>query len=57
MQVGQIEIDDAKLRAFCEKWGIAELALFGSVLREDFREDSDVDFLVTWKAESRGFST
>ena len=44
--------DDQKLRAFCEKWGIAELADFGSVLREDFRPDSDIDFLVTWKFES-----
>src|SRR5687767_15499890 len=52
MQAGQIEIDDQKLRAFCEKWGIAELAVFGSVLRDDFRPDSDIDFLVTWKFES-----
>ena len=52
MRIGQIEIDDAKLRAFCEKWGIAELAVFGSVLRDDFRPDSDVDFLVTWQVSS-----
>ena len=52
MKAGHIEIDDEKLRAFCEKWGIAELAVFGSVLRDDFRPDSDVDFLVTWKFKS-----
>jgi predicted nucleotidyltransferase len=52
MQAGHIEIDDEKLRTFCEKWGIAELAVFGSVLRDDFRPDSDIDFLVTWKFES-----
>ena len=48
MQVGAIELDDEAIRAFCEKWGVAELAVFGSVLRDDFRPDSDVDFLVTW---------
>ena len=48
MQVGAIELDDEALRAFCEKWGVAELAVFGSVLRDDFHPDSDVDFLVEW---------
>jgi predicted nucleotidyltransferase len=33
---------------FCQRWHINELALFGSVLREDFRPDSDVDVLVTF---------
>ena len=33
------------IRAFCEKWGVVELALFGSVLREDFGPGSDVDVL------------
>ena len=46
--VGVIEIDDQALGAFCDKWGVAELAVFGSALRADFRPDSDIDFLVTW---------
>lgn len=50
MKVGAIELDETALRDFCEKWGVAELAVFGSALRDDFRPDSDVDFLVTWKA-------
>ena len=33
---------------FCHRWKISELALFGSVLRTDFRQDSDVDVLVTF---------
>lgn len=33
---------------FCRRWKISELALFGSVLRSDFRPDSDVDVLVTF---------
>ena len=42
----QIALDHHRIAEFCEKWGIAEFSLFGSVLREDFRPDSDVDVLV-----------
>ncbi len=44
----KISIDHAKIAAFCKKWKIVEFAVFGSVLREDFRPDSDVDVLVTF---------
>ena len=37
---------------FCQKWGIAELALFGSALRQDFGPASDVDVLVTFALDS-----
>ena len=40
--------DRVRLTAFCQRWRIAELAFFGSVLRDDFRPDSDVDVLVTF---------
>jgi len=43
-----IPIDHEQLRAFCTKWHITSLALFGSVLREDFRPDSDIDVLVVF---------
>jgi len=46
---GNLEIADEKLAVFCQKWRITEFALFGSVLREDFRADSDVDVLVTFE--------
>ena len=36
------------IQQFCRRWKISELALFGSVLRTDFRPDSDVDVLVTF---------
>jgi len=42
----RIDIPTDRVAAFCEKWRITELALFGSVLREDFGPDSDVDVLV-----------
>ncbi len=40
------------LSRFCQRWKIRELALFGSVLREDFRPDSDVDVLVTFDMDA-----
>jgi hypothetical protein len=39
-------LDRQRIAAFCQKWKVAEFALFGSVLREDFGPDSDVDVLV-----------
>ncbi len=39
--------------AFCLRWKITELSPFGSVLRDDFRPDSDVDVLVSFAPESR----
>jgi predicted nucleotidyltransferase len=36
------------IAAFCQRWQITELAFFGSVLRDDFRPESDVDALVTF---------
>ncbi|GJM43112.1 MAG: hypothetical protein DHS20C20_33940 [Ardenticatenaceae bacterium] len=36
------------LQAFCQRWQIEELALFGSALRSDFRSDSDIDLLVSF---------
>jgi predicted nucleotidyltransferase len=42
--------------AFCAKYGIAELSLFGSVLRGDFQHDSDVDVLVVFKPDSDGMT-
>ena len=44
-----IDIDKDRLRDFCRKWKITEFALFGSATRpEEFREDSDVDVLVSF---------
>lgn len=44
-----IGLPQDKTAAYCRRWGIAELALFGSVLRHDFRPDSDVDVLVRFE--------
>jgi hypothetical protein len=42
-----------ELAAFCQQHQIRKLSLFGSVLREDFRADSDVDILVEFEPEAR----
>ena len=48
----RIAFDEAKIAEFCRKWRIAEFALFGSVLRNDFRPDSDVDVLVSFHPDA-----
>jgi uncharacterized protein len=44
----RIPIDRDKIIAFCQKWKIIEFSLFGSVLTDEFRPDSDVDVLVSF---------
>jgi len=48
----KIDIPKEKIDEFCQKWKIVELSLFGSVLRDDFRSDSDVDMLVTFSPDA-----
>ena len=43
-----ITLPTQEIQEFCQRWHITELALFGSVLREDFRPDSDIDILVSF---------
>jgi len=43
-----IDIDRNKIAEFCGKWKIAEFCVFGSVLRDDFGPDSDVDVMVSF---------
>ena len=45
----RISVDQEQVAAFCRRHHIRKLALFGSVLREDFRPDSDVDVLVEFE--------
>jgi predicted nucleotidyltransferase len=45
-------LSEEVLSRFCQRWKIRELALFGSVLREDFRPDSDIDVLVTFDGDA-----
>ena len=47
-----LSIPESRISEFCSRWKIAELAVFGSALREDFGPDSDVDLLVTFKPDA-----
>lgn len=53
VQKTRLEFDIDRLRDFCKRWDISELALFGSALRDDFSDDSDVDVLVTFQPDSQ----
>ena len=44
----QVPMPWDRIDAFCRKWEIVEFALFGSVLRDDFGPESDVDVLVSF---------
>jgi uncharacterized protein len=52
MQTLPIRLSSDRITEFCQRWKISELALFGSVLRDDFRPDSDIDILVTFAPEA-----
>jgi predicted nucleotidyltransferase len=49
----RLGITPAELKSFCQRWQVAELSLFGSVVRDDFSENSDVDVLVTYLSTAR----
>jgi hypothetical protein len=53
MTRSKIEIPKERIAEFCRKHGIERLSLFGSVLRDDFGPDSDVDVLVEFKPGTR----
>lgn len=47
----RLGVDPQQIEDFCNRWRIRELSLFGSVLRGDFRPDSDVDLLVVFEPD------
>jgi len=55
-----VQIDMERIAEFCRKWNVEQLSLFGSVLRDDCRPDSDVDVLVRFSPDAHigliGFS-
>jgi predicted nucleotidyltransferase len=48
-----INISKDQMAAFCRRYRVRRLAIFGSVLREDFRPDSDVDVLVEFEPDAQ----
>lgn len=51
----RLNLSDSEILDFCQRWRIKELGLFGSVIRTDFRADSDIDMLVIF-ASDRDYS-
>ena len=52
-QLGELRIDEAALSALSRRYEVKELALFGSAVRGEMREDSDVDFMVEFLPGAR----
>ena len=48
-----VRVDTVALAAFCDRWKVAELAVFGSALSDAFGPESDVDLLVTFGGDAR----
>jgi uncharacterized protein len=58
MAITAIDLPMKPIAEFCDRWQVTEFALFGSVLRDDFRPDSDIDVMVQFHPEAHPtFST
>jgi len=53
MKNQNISIPKEKISEFCQRWEIVEFSLFGSVLRDDFNAQSDVDVLVVFAEDAK----
>ena len=49
----RINVPESKIKGFCQRYQVRRMALFGSVLRDDFRPDSDIDVLVVFDLSAR----
>jgi uncharacterized protein len=49
----RIHLPMQEIIAFCRRWSIARLEVFGSALRDDFRPDSDLDLVATYAPQAR----
>ena len=52
MALPHLEIPSQGLESICRKWRVRELSLFGSVLRDDFTPESDIDVLVSFDPDA-----
>lgn len=51
--LARLHVTEREIVAFCEKWKIAQFELFGSVLRDDFDAESDVDVMVVFAPDAK----
>ncbi|HSW50319.1 MAG TPA: nucleotidyltransferase family protein [Bryobacteraceae bacterium] len=53
IRLGNVEVDEARLKDICRRHGVRELAVFGSAARGEMRQDSDIDLLVEFHPEAQ----
>ena len=51
-KVGSLGLSEQDISDFCQRWRITEFALFGSILRDDFDAESDLDILVAFAPDA-----
>lgn len=52
MTATRLRMDAASLEDFCRRWKVTQLSLFGSALGDGFRDDSDIDLLVSFAPDA-----
>ncbi len=53
MVIQNLALPIAEIKQLCDRWQITEFAVFGSILRDDFKPTSDIDVLITFDANAR----
>ena len=53
MSTIHVNFDRLRITDFCHKWNVLRMAFFGSVLRDDFRPDSDVDVMIAFNSNAK----
>ncbi len=53
MQINGVDIPEARIAEFCRRHGINRLSLFGSILGDDFRPESDIDVLAEFPSQAK----
>ena len=49
----RLGLSSTEISTFCQRWGVSAMALFGSILRDDFTQESDIDILITFTPNVR----
>ncbi len=49
----RLKLSEIEITRICKQWNITKLSLFGSILREDFNQDSDIDILIQFAPYAR----
>lgn len=52
MNIANLSASQAGIDEFCRRWQVTEMSLFGSALRDDFDDESDIDLLLAFSPEA-----